>query len=150
MELKELRVGNVVAVRHHRIDDGKEERRVIKVRSLGTNASEKSLDEDEDASLHQWVVDTNAEIHDITELYPVDLTVNIMKRLRFKSDPVTSTMTMYNDRMSVVYDRTDNTLTILKHRRPIFEKYVDYVHELQNVLELFGIEVNVTTDKMYK
>ena len=149
MELKELRVGNIVAARHMRIDDGVEEKRIIKIRSLGTNATIESLDE-EGVENYKWVVDTNGEIHNIDRLFPVDLTVNIMKRLRFKSDPVTSTMTMYNDRMSVVYDRTDNTLTILKHRRPIFEKYVDYLHELQNVLSLFGIEVNVTTDKVCK
>ena len=150
MELQELRVGNIVATRHKRIDDGKEERRIIKIRSLGTNASIESFEEDDAPRLHQWVVDVNGEIHDTSELFPVDLTVNIMKRLHFKSDPITSTMTMYNDRLSVVYDRTDNTLTILKHRRPIFEKYVDYLHELQNVLSLFDIEINVTTDKVRK
>ena len=149
MELKELRVGNVVAVRHKRIDDMKEEKRVIKIRSLGTNANIEALNE-EGANFYEWVVDTNAEIYDVGKLDPIQLTVNILKRLRFKSDPVTSTMTMYNDRMSVVYDRTDNTLSILKHRRPIFEKYIDYLHELQNVLSLFGIELNVTTDKVCK
>lgn len=143
MDIQELKVGNVVAARRKRIDDGVEIKEPIKIRSIGSNSG---LVPDE--LVYTWVLDTNGRIYDTKELDPIDLTVNRMKRLRFKSDPMTQTMTMYSERLSVVYDRTDNTLTILKHRRPIFEKYVDYLHELQNVLSLFDIEINVTIENV--
>ena len=143
MDIQELKVGNVVAAKRKRIDDGVEVREPIKIRSIGSNSGQVPAEQ-----VYTWVIDTNGTIHDSKDLDPIDLTVNMMKRFRFKSDALTQTMTMYTERLSVVYDRTDNTLTILKHRRPIFENYVDYVHELQNVLSLFDITINVTTEKV--
>ncbi len=142
MDIQNLKVGNVVAARRM-IDVDVEKHEYIKIRSIGTDWGAALDDQD-----YTWVADTNGIIHYANSLYPIELTVNRMKRFGFKSDPQTETMTLFSERLSVVYDRTDNTLTILKHRRPIFEKYVDYVHELQNILSLFDIEINVTTEKV--
>lgn len=78
-------------------------------------------------------------------LYPISLTVNLLKKLGFSNGRTVGTMvaTLNTDngsRLTCIYDRTDNSLCIKKHGYPALDMvYCDWLHELQEYYHVLHI-----------
>lgn len=78
-------------------------------------------------------------------LYPIDLTVNLLKKLGFSNGVDAGTMiaavkTDNGGRVLCIYDRSDNSLHIKKHGFPVLDMvYCDWLHELQEYFHVLHI-----------
>lgn len=134
MYIGNLRVGNIVIGKRYD-ENNVGEPFIVKIRSIGRENVGKGKYENE------WVVGEDTFFYSLKELQEIDLNSKWLLKMGFKKVDGSSTYKYYHNRLAIVFDYSDNTLTIMKHSRTIFEKYVDYVHEMQNVLEMFEIEI---------
>lgn len=136
MNIEDLRVGNVVIGIRHNLKTLEEERHIIKIQSVFRYVARAD---------HQveWVKDEDSYVYSLKALCEIDLNSKWLLKMGFKKVAGSSMYKYWHNRLSIVFDYSDNTLTIMQHSRTIFEKYVDYVHEMQNVLRMFEIEIPV-------
>ncbi len=134
MDIKELRVGNIVMGRRYNANN-EEQPCIVKIRSIGRkNVGNVKYG-------NEWVGGEDAYVYWLKDLCEIDLDSKWLLKIGFKKVDGTCTYKYRHNRLAIVFDYSDNTLTIMQHSRTIFEKYVDYVHEMQNVLGMFEIEI---------
>lgn len=133
MNIEDLRVGNVVIGRRSN-DNNVGEPRIVKIRSIGRISAG-------NGKYHEWVCGEDTLSYSLKDLSEIDLNSKWLLKMGFKKVAGSSTYKYWHNRLSIVFDYSDNTLTIMQHSRTIYEKYVDYVHEMQNVLRMFEIEI---------
>lgn len=135
MNIEDLRLGNVVIGIRHNLETLEEERHIIKIQNIGRECVGKGKYKNE------WVLSEDDLMYPLKDIGEIDLNSKWLLKIGFKKVAGSSTYKYWNNRLSIVFDYSDNTLTIMQHSRTIYEKYVDYVHEMQNALRMFEVEI---------